>query len=59
MKEKNYEFLKNIAASRGADLFGVADTKHIEKYIYEELKNETDKMPPDLQNPLPPGQRPA
>jgi epoxyqueuosine reductase len=45
MKEKNYEFLKNLATSRGADLFGVADTTRIEKYIYEELKSQTDKMP--------------
>ena len=45
MNEKNYEFLKNIATSKGADLFGVADTKRIEKYIHEELKNETAKMP--------------
>ncbi len=34
-----------MAASKGAELFGVAETSRIEKYIYEELKSETSKMP--------------
>jgi len=45
MKEKNYKLLNDLAYSQGADLFGVADTSRVKKYIYHELLNETGKLP--------------
>ena len=45
MKKKNYKLLNEFAQKQGADLFGVADTTRVKKYIYEELHNETEKLP--------------
>ena len=45
MKEKNYKLLNESAYSQGADLFGVADTERVKKYIHHELLSETEKLP--------------
>lgn len=45
MKEENYEQLKSLAANLGADLFGVAETARLDKYIDEEIKPAAVKLP--------------
>jgi epoxyqueuosine reductase len=45
MKEQNYEDLRKLSREIGADLFGVAHTERIEKFIDPEIKPQTDKMP--------------
>jgi epoxyqueuosine reductase QueG len=43
--ERNYADLKSFASEKGADLFGVAETARIAKYIHDEIKGETAKLP--------------
>ncbi len=45
MKDKNYETLRNYAADKGADLFGVAETEKLKKYIHKELLDVSAKLP--------------
>ena len=45
MKDGNYEMLKKLASELGADLFGVAETARLEKYIDDEIRPVTDKLP--------------
>lgn len=45
MKENNYEALRDLARQLGADLFGVAETAKLEKYIDPELKSAALKLP--------------
>jgi epoxyqueuosine reductase QueG len=45
MKERNYADLKSFAAEMGADLLGVAETARIERYIDDEIKSETARLP--------------
>jgi epoxyqueuosine reductase QueG len=45
MKDRNYADLKNLATQLGADLFGVAERIRLDKYIADEIKTETAKLP--------------
>ena len=45
MKEQNYEKLRNYAADKGADLFGVAETEKLKQYIHRELRDISAKLP--------------
>jgi epoxyqueuosine reductase QueG len=45
MNQRNYDDLKTFAAEKGADLFGVAQTARLEKYIDDEIKSVTAELP--------------
>lgn len=45
MQEENYEALRKFAAEKGADLFGVAATEKIRKYIDQELADVASNLP--------------
>jgi len=45
MKEKNYDLLREFVADKGADLFGVAETEKIRKYIDPEIADAASKLP--------------
>jgi len=45
MSAENYGVLKKLATDLGVDLFGVAETVKLEKYIDDEIKVEAMKLP--------------
>lgn len=45
MRAENYGVLRKLATDLGVDLFGVAETVRLEKYIDDEIKVEAMKLP--------------
>jgi epoxyqueuosine reductase QueG len=45
MNERNYDDLKSLAVDLGADIFGVAHTARIERFIDDEIKTVALKLP--------------
>jgi len=45
MHQKNYDSVKTLAIASGADLFGIANTARLHKYIHNEILEPARKLP--------------